>query len=200
MEIHYPPGIKPRKTEAKPIPAVKKPRNLRVSAGNRGMDFEDAINKSNQYYAEKGLCLITKRPTPINIVKVDYSHGPKITDAYFETQSTTDYNGVYKGRYIDFEAKTTRLKTSFPLANIPVQQIDHLEKVVYHGGIAFFLIHWQHKSETYLVPAKYIIDFYRKKERASIPYDDMKANGFLVREGYRPPYDYLPVMEEVFLK
>ena len=200
MEIHYPAGVKPKQITPKKKASEKKPRVLRVAAGNRGMDFESAINQTNDYYAEKGLCLITKRPTPINIVSVDYTHGPKITNAYFETQSTTDYNGVYQGHYIDFEAKSTRIKTSFPLANIPPQQIAHLEKVILHGGIAFFLIHWQAHKEVYLLPASYIIEFYHKKERSSIPYEEMKKNGYLIKEGYRPPYDYLPVLEEVFLK
>ena len=43
-----------------------------LSSANRGMNLEEDINVSNEYYKEKGLCLITKRPTPINIVKVDY--------------------------------------------------------------------------------------------------------------------------------
>lgn len=201
MDIKYPAGVRPiaANDEIKK-PAKKTKRVLKVAAGNRGMDFESAINATNDYYREKGLCLITKRPTPINIVKVDYTHGPKITSAYFETQSTTDYNGVYRGRYIDFEAKSTRMKTSFPLANIPVQQIEHLERVLQHGGIAFFLVHWQLRDETYLVPASFIIKFYREKPRASIPYEEMKENGRLVKEAYRPSYDYLPVIEELFFK
>ena len=78
---------------------------LSKSASNRGMDLESDINLSNEYYRNKGLAVIHKRPTPINIVKVDYSKGARIIDAYFEKQSTTDYNGVYRGRYLDFEAK-----------------------------------------------------------------------------------------------
>ena len=201
MEINYPAGVRPKQAVAETKkPEKRKKPVLKVAAGNRGMDFEAAINDTNAYYLEKGLCLITKRPTPINIVKVDYTHGPKITSAYFETQSTTDYNGVYKGHYIDFEAKSTRSRTSFPLANIPIQQIEHLERVIAHGGIAFFMVHWQLKGETYLVPASYIIKFYREKPRASIPYEAMKENGKLIKETYRPSYDYLPVLEETFLK
>ena len=55
-------------------------------------------------------------------------------------QSTTDYNGVYKGKYIDFEAKSTRKTSSFPLANISFHQIEHLKQVIKHNGIAFFII------------------------------------------------------------
>ena len=83
-----------------------------LSAANRGMNLEHDINLSNEYYKEKDIALIYKRPTPINVVKVDYSKGAKITHAYFEEQSTTDYNGVYKSKYIDFEAKNTKNKTS----------------------------------------------------------------------------------------
>ena len=198
-EIKYPAGVRPindlpRKT------ATKKKRTLKVAAGNRGMDFEAAINDANLYYKEKGLALFTKRPTPINVVKVDYTHGATITQAYYETQSTTDYNGVYKGHYIDFEAKSIRGKTSFPLSNIPQQQIDHLSFVLSHGGIGFFLIRFATLEKVFLVPASYVIDFYQKRERASIPLEEIERHGKLVPTAFRPRYDFLPILEELFLK
>ena len=197
-EVKYPAGVRPLVQNARKNPAKK--YTPKIAAGNRGMDFEDGINQTNQYYTEQGLCCITKRPTPINVVKVDYSKGATITQAYFETQSTTDYNGVYKGHYIDFEAKSCHSKTSFPLSNIPLQQIEHLERVIAHGGIAFFLINMVANQEVYLLKAQYVIDFYRSRPRASIPFDKIKENGHLVPTLYRPRYDYLPVLEEVFLK
>ena len=100
-----------------------------LSAANRGMSLEEDINLSNDFYRDSGIALINKRPTPINIVKVDYSRGARITDAYFEKQSTTDYNGVYKGRYIDFEAKNTKSTTSFPLSNISEQRERHISRI-----------------------------------------------------------------------
>lgn len=174
---------------------------LHKSAANRGMGLEYDINLSNEYYLEKNLCLVTKRPTPINIVKVDYTKGARITNAYFEKQSTTDYNGVYKGRYLDFEAKSTKAKTSFPLANISEHQIKHLTKVKEHGGIAFFIIEFASlDNETYLLDASYIVDFINKEKRKSIPYDDVVKYGRKIKRGYNPRLDYLPVIEEVYFK
>ena len=199
-EVKYPAGVRPFAQNDRKSATGKKKYQPKIAAGNRGMDFEAALNDTNAYYAEKGLCCITKRPTPINVVKVDYSKGATITQAYFETQSTTDYNGVYQGHYIDFEAKSSHSKTSFPLSNIPLQQIEHLERVIAHGGIAFFLINMVQHNEVFLLKASYVIDFYRNHPRSSIPYADIKENGALVPEGFRPRYDYLPVLEATFLK
>ena len=97
---------------------------------NRGMDFEHAINSSNLHYDDQKRAIISKRPTPIHIVKVDYKNNCRITDAYFEKQSNTDYNGVYRGKYIDFECKETKSKTSLSFHNISLHQIKHLKKVL----------------------------------------------------------------------
>jgi recombination protein U len=194
MNVNYPGGIKPC---GHPLAHKKR---LIESAANRGMGFEADINATNAYYLEKGLALIYKRPTPINVVKVDYSHGAKITQAYFESQSTTDYNGVYKGHYLDMEAKSSRSKTSFPLNNIAPQQVAHLKAVKANGGLAFFIINLYALNETYLLDASYVCDFYEQKPRKSIPISEIKAHGYLIRESFRPRYDYLPLINEHFLK
>ena len=49
----------------------------------------------------------------------------------------TDYNGVYKGKYIDFEAKETQNPTSFPLKNFHQHQIRHMEEVLNQGWNLF---------------------------------------------------------------
>ncbi len=169
-----------------------------LSAANRGMSFEQDINLSNEYYREKGIALITKRPTPINIVKVDYAHGMKITDAYFEKQSTTDYNGVYKSRYIDFEAKNTKNKTSFPLHNIYPHQIDHLEQVNLHGGIAFFIIQFEELGRIFIIDSKLVISFYHNEERKSIPLSYLEKNGVEVNRALVPPIDYIKAVDKLY--
>lgn len=198
MSVHYPAGTRPKGKEYK-APKKKEHRKIE-SAANRGMGFEADLNATNQYYLDKGLALITKRPTPIKVVKVDYSKGQMISQAYFEKQSTTDYNGVVQGHYIDFEAKSTRSKTSFPLNNIAPQQVAHLRNVKKHGGIAFFIINLYHLNKTYVLDAEYVCDFYEKKPRKSIPFKDIEENGYLVKEGFSPRYDFLPIVLEHFLK
>ena len=171
-----------------------------LSAANRGMSLEEEINLSNDFYRDAGIALINKRPTPINIVKVDYSRGARITDAYFEKQSTTDYNGVYKGRYIDFEAKNTKSTTSFPLSNISEHQIVHLKNVLKHGGIAFFIISFQMKDEIYLLDASFVIDFYEHGKRKSIPYEVFTKEGILIKQDYSPRLHYLDAVDALYFK
>ena len=196
--MKYPNGKPYKKNETQKKEEVSH-RTL-LSAANRGMSLEEDINLSNDYYREVGQALINKRPTPINIVKVDYSHGARITDAYFEKQSTTDYNGVYKGRYIDFEAKNTKSTTSFPLSNISEHQIVHLKNVIKHGGIAFFIISFQMMDEVYLLDAKFVIEFYEHGKRKSIPYEVFKENGLLIKQDYSPRLHYLDAVDALYFK
>jgi recombination protein U len=98
------------------------------------------------------------------------------------------------------EAKSSRSKTSFPLNNIAPQQVTHLRAVKKMGGLAFFIINLYALNETYLLDAQYVCDFYEQKPRKSIPVEEIKAHGYLVKEGYRPRYDYLPLIDEHFLK
>lgn len=198
--IKYPNGTKYQPALEKKRVSKKSKEDLSISASNRGMDLESDINLSNEWYRDQDIAVITKRPTPINIVKVDYSRGARITDAYFEKQSTTDYNGVYKGRYIDFEAKNTKSKTSFPLSNIEQHQIDHLKRVIRHGGIAFFIIQFQSRQEVYLLDAKFVIEFWEKGERKSIPYEIFLQDGILIKQGYSPRLYYIDAVEQKYFK
>ena len=168
-----------------------------INAANRGMDFEHAINISSSFYDEEGRAIITKRPTPIHIVKVDYTK-MRIVDAYFEKQSTTDYNGVYRSRYIDFECKETKSTTSFTFRNIYLHQIKHLQKVLKHGGIAFFLIYFKSLDEIYLVDANIIISLFLSSEKHSISIKELREKGYLVSQGYNPRVNYLDVVDEVY--
>ena len=79
---------------------IKKEYNKYKSFANRGMDLEYLINQANNFYLETDKAVIYKKPTPICITKSNYNNGQ--VSGYFKEQSTLDYNGVYKGYYIDF--------------------------------------------------------------------------------------------------
>ena len=196
--INYPDGKPYKSNKSKTRTQHKSKNELSISSANRGMDFESDINLSNEYYRNKGICLVTKRPTPINVVKVDYSKGAMITHAYFETQSTTDYNGIYKGKYLDFEAKNTKNKTSFPINNITKHQIEHLKRVIYHQGIAFFIIQFETLDRVFLLDASYVIDFYEHGSRKSIPLSCFLENGIEIEKSYNPRLKYIDAIEKKY--
>lgn len=171
------------------------------STSNRGMKFEQMINETNEYYKEHNIALIYKKPIPIQIVKVDYPSrsGAVIKEAYYKVPSTTDYNGLYKGYYIDFEAKETQNKTSFPLSNIHPHQIQHLGQVEEHQGISFILIYIKVLDEIYLLESKHLVSYHNRsvKGRKSITFDEIKEKGYRIPEGFAPRIPYLKVVDYI---
>lgn len=178
------------------------PQTVKQSAGGRGMSLENDLNKTNDYYLQLDKAVIHKKPTPIQIVQVDYPKrsAAKITEAYFKVPSTTDYNGVYRGKAIDFEAKETRSKTAFPFSHIHLHQIEHLERVLRQGAIAFVIVRFIAFDETYFVEAKKMIHQYRLAERKSLPYSWFVQEGILIPYSLTPPVHYLRVIDELYFK
>lgn len=171
---------------------------------NRGMNFEAMINETNEYYLANNVAIIHKKPIPIQIVKVDYPSrsAAVIKEAYYKVPSTTDYNGIYKGHYIDFEAKETLNKTSFPLSNIHVHQIEHLDAIEKHGGISFVLIYFKTLDEIYLLESHNLMSYHNRSKtgRKSITIDEIKEKGYVILENYAPRIDYLKVVEVLLNK
>lgn len=182
-------------------PTKKKTNLIKApsDSSRRGLSFEEDINQSNNAFLDLNLANIHKKPTPITIVKVDYPSRSKakITEAYFKIPSTTDYNGVYKGKAIDFEAKETASKTSFSLSNLHPHQIKHMQNVKEHGGICFLLIRFSSLNETYYLSIDKLIEFTNNQERKSLPYDWIKTNGYLIPYTYRIPVNYLTILDQL---
>ncbi len=166
---------------------------------NRGMAFEALVDESNRHYLAHDKAVIHKKPTPVQIVGVDYPSRSqaKITEAYYRTPSTTDYNGIYKGRYIDFDVKESQSMTSFPLKNVHAHQLTHLKNVHAHGGVAFLLIYFRKRDTVHLLGCEPLATYAEraKKGRKSITYDEIVKDGYTVKCGFRPPVDYLKAVE-----
>ena len=169
---------------------------------NRGMSFEKMINSTNDYYLTHGVAVIHKKPTPIQIVRVDYPQRSraKIVEAYFRQASTTDYSGVYEGFYIDFEAKETRQKTALPMKNFHAHQIQHMEQVLKQKGICFVLLHFSSYQETYLLPAIDLIHFYQQDNgKKSMPLDYIREHGYAIEQHAFPQIPYLDIVKQHLL-
>ena len=164
---------------------------------NRGLNLENDINLANEYYKINDIAYIYKKPTPIKLVKVDYKLA-KITEGYFDTPSTTDYNGIYKGKYIDFEAKETNSKTSFSMSNIHPHQIKHLINVARHGAISFLIVRFNKLSLTYFLSTKDLEFFIKNYERKSIPLSFFNKYGKIIKMKYQPRLDYIEIINNLY--
>lgn len=168
-----------------------------MGLGNRGMAFEKLINLANEMYQRGGVALINKRPTPVKVLK---SAGGRVLNGFYEAKSTVDYDGVYKGRAVAFEAKSTQSLTRFDLSNIAQHQLDYLEKAEKMGAICFFLIEFSKDQTVFLVPASVIQSYVRMSHqpngKKSISRADFDIYGYLVEQTERAPVDYLQYIDE----
>lgn len=179
---------------------TKKLYKKTVSTSNRGMNLEEDLNQSNDHYLINNTAIIYKKPVPIQIVKVDYPSrsAAVIKEAYFKVPSTTDYNGIYKGKYIDFEAKETKNKTSFPLNNIHKHQVEHLNNISKMGGIGFVIVRFTTLDLTFYLESDKLFEFYNRGDsggRKSISLDEFKEYGHLIKNTYSPRIDYLKIVD-----
>ena len=184
---------------------MKYPNNINktfkknISHSNRGMDLECSINSSNEYYLCTNRAIIYKKPTPIGVVDVKYCNDKKIINkAYFKMPSTLDYNGLYKGKYIEFEAKETISKTAFSLANIHAHQLKHRKLVLEHGGIGFLIL--KMNEIIYLIKGEDLVEFIDSNKRKSLPLSFLEEKAFIIKERLNPSLDYLSIIDRIYFK
>jgi|SRR5690554_1028788 len=183
---------------------IKKQKNLnKTNYANRGMSLEKELNESNKYYRAHNIALIYKKPTPVQIVKVDYPKRQKavIKEAYFQAPSTTDYNGIYRRKYIDFEAKEIKSKTAFPLQNIHIHQFEHLKQVLELGGITFIIVKFANLNKSFLLDGSITIelyDNYLNNGKKSISLKTFIEKGYEITDKCIYTLDYLKTVDKVY--
>ncbi|MFD1466232.1 Holliday junction resolvase RecU [Lapidilactobacillus mulanensis] len=205
MTVNYPDGRQfLRKPDDQLQSNIKPHHRDSVIFGGRGMSLEETINTSNDYYRIQNKAVIYKKPTPIQIVKVDYPQRSQavIREAYFRNASTTDYNGVYQGYYLDFEAKETTNKASFPLKNFHQHQVDHFQNCLAQQGICFTIMRFSSLERYFVTPASLLINYWSQQSqgRKSIPLKTIIETGYEVKAGFRPALDYLEAVDQLIAK
>jgi len=194
MTIRYPNGKK-----YVPVQAAKKRKIVNHSYSNRGKTLEDELSESNIYYLNHGIAVIHKKPVPVQIVKVNYParSAAVITEAYFSTPSTTDFNGVWNGHYLDFEAKETKSETSFPLQNIHTHQVEHMKSVINQQGIAFLIVRFSSLDRYFIVSYDILETKWDRMKvggRKSIALSEFEEETIEIKPGFMPTLDYLKVI------
>lgn len=204
MTINYPNGrkfIKPERHAQTDAPTPKR-KKKDYSFSNRGKTLEDELNETNDFYLQRGLAIVHKKPVPLQIVKVEYPSrsAAVVREAYFRTPSTTDYNGVWRGKYIDFEAKETENKTSFPLKNVHDHQIVHMSQVSKAQGIAFLIIRFSALERYFLLRYEALEVFWERMQkggRKSITLQEIEDSSIEIGPKAFPRLDYLPALERL---
>ena len=170
--------------------------NFNSSYANRGMGLENDINETNKYYITYDIALIYKKPTPIRITKTNYQN-MRVIDGFFESPSTLDYNGVYKGYYIEFDAKETKSKTSFTINNIHNHQIEYIKKVIKHSGIVFLIVRFTTLDKNFIIKGEDLIDYINSNDRKSIPLEYFEKNCYKLEIKYAPRLDYIKIVDKL---
>ncbi|MEK4565212.1 Holliday junction resolvase RecU [Alkalihalobacillus sp. FSL R5-0424] len=169
---------------------------MRKPYGKTGMAFEDLINYTNAQYKNSQMALINKRPTP---VKVMSAKGNRVLSGYFESKSTVDYDGIYKGNAIVFEAKSIEINR-FELKNLHAHQLQYLIDAKKNGAVSFLLIEFRHLKLIYYVSVEFVSFYVRQAAnggRKSIPLVDFEVHGFEVKPGRKVALDYLAAVDRV---
>ncbi|KRG16263.1 Holliday junction resolvase RecU [Lederbergia galactosidilytica] len=202
MVFHYPNGKKYQGTPN--VKNINKQLSKQSSYSNRGMTLEEDLNETNLYYRTHNIAVVHKKPIPVQIVNVDYPSrsAAVIKEAYFRQASTTDYNGVWNGKYIDFEAKETKSNSSFPLRNFHEHQIEHMKSVVQQEGITFVIIRFVTTDEIFLLEGKVLFFYWErmvKGGRKSIKKDEIIKDGIKIPYGLHPRIDYIKTVQKLNL-
>jgi len=170
---------------------------IRMAQGKRGMGFEELVNYANAQYKEKHIALVDKLPTPVKVLQ---SKGVQVLKGFFEAKSTVDYYGMYRGRPLVFEAKSTELETRYKLDTLREHQVEYLREASSYGAIAFVLVEFSKLHEVYYVPVKLILsawDMSKDGGAKSIPYDVLSRSCYQVHQGRGIVLDYLAVVDVV---
>ncbi|KDE42639.1 endonuclease [Metamycoplasma hyosynoviae] len=167
---------------------VKQPKN-------RGMLLEKLINQTNIFYLQNDICIVHKKNLDIKF-KSTYVDKEilKTENAHIVSKSTVDYYGIYKGKFLAFEAKSTEQK-NFSLSNIKMHQINYLSEISKHKGLAFWIFFFKIQNQFVLILHDKLLQWgvYNKK---TLAYDEALLLGELIPLIYPGYIDYISILNK----
>ncbi|QEH61620.1 recombination protein U [Spiroplasma chinense] len=137
---------------------------------NKGMFLETVLNTNIEDYEKEGL-LIRKMPVNSSIIEVNKN----IITSKAKKNDLCDYIGLYKGIYIEFEAKETELDY-FNLNNLKENQRSKLNTIFQLGGASFLIVYFHKENSFFGLPIQMLTKNLKKK----IPYQWFIENGYLL--------------------
>ena len=130
---------------------LKKKKEFRILGQIKTNYLETTINKTIQaYHATNEACLYKRPANFVCLKRLPHNH----YYGFYKQKSTCDYYGIWKGYYVEFEAKETK-QNSFYLVNVKKHQIEQLKKVAEHQGISFLIL-------SFITEGKYFAFEYEK--------------------------------------
>lgn len=160
---------------------------------HKGDYTELIINRSNDFYRDKKLALISKIPVPVKVIK---RKGGMIVSAFFEEKGILDYCGVVQGLPVSFDSKET-VQPSFPLSNIAEHQYNYMDEFNAQRGYSFIICHFVKSGTFYLLTAEYLSEWRERARnggRKSIPEKDIPKKYEIKYWEKQGVLDYLPVL------
>ncbi|MGX9339344.1 Holliday junction resolvase RecU [Mycoplasma sp. 332] len=137
---------------------------MKANFKNRGMLLETIINQTREFYFKNSICIIHKKNLDITFKSVQlHDKKLKLDNAIISSKSSVDYYGIYKGRFLAFEAKSTESDV-LPFNNIKQHQIEYLDLIKKHNGIAFWIIYFKPKNLFLLIEHHILQEKFKTKK------------------------------------
>lgn len=131
--------------------------------GKKGSKLEMLLNMTNNEYRSADIAIVDKVPPPLKVGEVS---GKKVK-AYLDKATWVDYNGIYKGRSLIFDAKESTVER-FPLANLAEHQYNTLKSWHRHGAVSFLIVaFWlknKNEPEIYYLSFEQLASFWEQKD------------------------------------
>ncbi|MEG2786422.1 MAG: Holliday junction resolvase RecU [Romboutsia sp.] len=158
------------------------------NTANRGLKFEEEIQRRCDKLRQQGIALISKVPTDWKVLRKfnPKAHRTEIFGAFPVAESKfVDFVGIINGQALGMEAKETKNKTNFPFSNIKETQIDFLTEWVKLGGLGYYIIKFKEHEQVFLVPSEIMHDCIKNIGRKSAPYQWFLDNESVIELDYK---------------